>query len=698
MFMGIGGTVIAGFTQQAKKAVDEQRYERNKRVLQEAKQALLQYAYDYPQFNVQGPGRLPCPDTDDDGTAGSFIVGPPFVNLAICTSVGRFPWNHPNLNFYDARDTSNERLWYAVSNRFYNLGGGPPAGVNSDTPGTITIVDRSGALLYDGAVAGIAAVIIAPGPATTRDENNDGVYEYVQVRPLPAGIPANDLELNDPRNYLEIFNGFDNRLFNNGESNTNDDGFILGPVRESDPLSPAFNSIVVNDQMVIITADEVIAMAEKATLQAYRDALDEYQVNIGANRYPWLDPYDSADGLGTFDAVITPAAPDPVIGRLPSIFANYFDPSVQNPASQAIDPELRLSINIDLVIYNLDIPAPGVTNTLFFANGDLLSPLTNGPIRRFFWDGYKSGINGPPHPLSPADGIWEVCPLIDQVTFIAQEDDCNRTTAGTFEGAATDGISDVWLEVRDVTITLATGNPIVFADTDRTAAPIEYWVGGSEENPDPQNHVYIAAEYDENPAYISSFNWVEDEEFLNSFGENPVGNNGTHAYDAAGDTIKVGLPYYPVLPAWALSNGWHDSIQVAYSSAVQPGGDGVCTPGTVGNFGPPASDNCLTLLSSSGVTNDKLALFVISGTDINGDVDTGIVDGLDDLANLPDGDGLGVGGGVAPFFSDDLADIFEGENNTAPVVSTPPLYPELPANLTFDKRPNNGNDFVYLLE
>ena len=39
--------------------------------------------------------------------------------------------------------------------------------------------------------------------------------------------------------------------------------------------SPSVNSIVVNDQIIVITAAEVIEMAEKATLQAYRDSIND---------------------------------------------------------------------------------------------------------------------------------------------------------------------------------------------------------------------------------------------------------------------------------------------------------------------------------------------------------------------------------------------------------------------------------------
>jgi hypothetical protein len=62
------------------------------------------------------------------------------------------------MQFYDVRDASNERLWYAVSQNFAN----PDLDViNSDTLGTITIHDQTGSVIYDGSVAGVAAVIIA---------------------------------------------------------------------------------------------------------------------------------------------------------------------------------------------------------------------------------------------------------------------------------------------------------------------------------------------------------------------------------------------------------------------------------------------------------------------------------------------------------------------------------------------------------
>ena len=107
MLMGIGGIVLAGYSQGILKQVEESKFEHNQRVLKEAKQALLQFAYNYPVTNGNGPGRLPCPDTDNDGLPNAIPDCSPLF--------GRLPWNHQNLNLYDIRDADGERLWYAVS-------------------------------------------------------------------------------------------------------------------------------------------------------------------------------------------------------------------------------------------------------------------------------------------------------------------------------------------------------------------------------------------------------------------------------------------------------------------------------------------------------------------------------------------------------------------------------------------------------
>ena len=397
LLMGLGGGVAAGFTKGVKKTADLERNLHNERVLKEAKQALLMYAYRKPEialfFNgtIRGPGRLPCPDTNDSGTPN---------NIGNCTfggvaQVGRFPWNTPGIQFYDARDASNERLWYAVSGNFAN----PDLEViNSDTLGTITIHDQTGAVLYDGSVAGIAAVIIAPGLAISRG----GVAQNRQTA-------AQRL---DPTNYLDLFGALDNSDFINSNAA---DGFVLGPV---DNL--AAGTIIVNDQMILVTADEVIAMAEKATLQAYQKAINDYNANIGIDAYPWLDDY-STTNLAVFDADVGTR-----VGRVPSMFANYFDNDPAGQPSQPIVSDLKLRINLSINGFVVPQPPTDVINagaSITFnnpLNGDLrITPSVNSvsTVSRYYWD-EEAAPNG-----------WEEC--LPRV--FGTEQDCHQ--AETFPGS-----------------------------------------------------------------------------------------------------------------------------------------------------------------------------------------------------------------------------------------------------------------------
>lgn len=179
------------------------------------------------------------------------------------------------------------------------------------------------------------------------------------------------------------------------------------------------------------------------------------------------------------------------------------------------------------------------------------------------------------------------------------------------------------------------------------------------------NHATVSAEYTDGGAgLISSVIWREDDDFQNSFTEFPLPNNGVLTFDGA-DTITVGLRYYPELPRWTWRNRWHDMVQVAYSSALQPGGDGTCSAGF---------DDCLTLQGFPGVVNnDKIALLVLSGNENDLDIlNTALIDGAVGLVGAPD------------YLADDLAAIFEGENSTP--------------DLIFDQRPANANDVILLLE
>jgi len=143
----------------------------NAKVLNAAKAALMGYALK----STTRPGELPCPDTDNDGDSN--VAG-------ACTSyLGRLPWR--TLGLADPRDTSGERLWYALDAAF---DGTSP--INSDT---------AASLLLDGGTEPYVALVFAPGEALDgqsrppgaqntvsrylEDDNNNGDLNYVSSSP-----------------------------------------------------------------------------------------------------------------------------------------------------------------------------------------------------------------------------------------------------------------------------------------------------------------------------------------------------------------------------------------------------------------------------------------------------------------------------------------------------------------------------------
>jgi len=724
MFMGIGGVVLAGFTQQARDELDEQRYARNQRVLEQAKQALLMFAYNYPQSNNRGPGRLPCPDHDDDG----------FVDFPlVCDTVGRFPWRDPRLNIQQTVDASGETLWYAVSDSFDNEAGSI---VNSDTAGSITLIDQSGGILYDGAAAGIAAVIIAPGPVVKRDEDANGTYEFTQLR-------ATGAQQIDPRNYLDTFNGFDNSVFTNDESDTNDDGFILGPVYDN-----AENKIVVNDQIMIVTADEVIAMAEKAVLEAYKLALDVYELNVpvtaGFYGNPWLNAYDDTTDLDIYDA-----QPGRTMGRVP--FLNYY---TDHDAQHDVITDLQIGFDITLTYtamadnndgfdptyidvfgplftgfpagpQSVDISGANVSfgkitfDGLTDDNGDdvgtlisqtgatatVTTPVSN-TVDRYFWDGDGG--------LLPQNG-WELCP------FVAGDGtDCALNPAGTAFVAFTDWNNHADIRVRLVRLSLEV-DPDFVVELDYNPAPtINY-----DSAPTGAANARFTATY--TAAGVTDMSVVDavetnirnfidltvvtcdqDNNVASGLNLYDLGNEDagtvlcaldlvTNASYTLNNQFVITADYYPEVPLWVADNEWDDSVMMIYTPEYRPGGTGACSLED-GDTGTGMADDCLVMTNLGGANNNIISLLVMAG-------EHDLLDG-DDLND--DGDYVDVNE-VAPDndFLNDLYDIFEPENYSG--IGAEPVPENDPApgtdtglDLVFDKRedvvPGNAADTLFIID
>jgi hypothetical protein len=662
--MGIGGVVLAGFTQSARQELEVQRYQHNQRVLEQAKQALLMFAYNYPKTNVgEGPGKLLCPDFNNDGDVDA---------TADCNNKpGRFPWSDPRLNTERLVDASGETLWYAVSDAFYNLGGGGV--INYDTSGTITLVDQSGGIVYDGAVAGIAAVIIAPGPTLKRDEDANGTYEFTQLRDT-TGVGG---QQRDPRNYLDTFNGFDNSVFTNGESDSNDDGFIMGPVYDA-----ANSTVVVNDQLIIITADEVIAMAEMATLEAYRTAILEY-LDYTGGVYPWLYNYDGVEydtGVGETndDAVAKlstyyPADTDFVTipnyhddnGRIPSIFASYFTET----DSLKIESKLVGSLEIDFTGLSVNSSGRGV---LDFENGVLTIPIeTNNVLTEVGFEDLATDGEGrftatmpAPQSFSKVLYFWDdddnprnlytVCP--DDGDGVSELSDCWRYDEGP--GAYGSGPLDPWTpnpnndgkeHILRVVIQITLGGTVIVDANYQNNPPTVALKSAADSNA----HAIIQGTYSVPDLLATSnlptaatitatYDWMDHYHSGNTHDWDPDDIQGNLADDdlLVGSTLTLGMNYFPVIPGWAFDNGWHNSIRMAYAEDHRPGVAGDCIE--------IPDDDCLNINDPHG-PRDKVSLLLIGHGN----------DWLDNDEVLPGTPSVEDG-----TLSDELRDVFdEGNHN-----------------------------------
>ena len=210
-------------------------------VLNEAKAALIGYALNFPEIDasspgdpINGPGYLPCPDINNNGSAGGSCSSDGN------TTIGRFPYE--TLEVSELRDSSNSRLWYALSDNYRNNPQLEP--LNSETRGQLTV----------DANDDIVAVIIAPG-APIGNQNRD---------------PADTDILTEITNYLET------------ENNDLDLDFSSIDPSETDVTD-------FNDRLITITRQELMAVIEKRVLGEMKTALAAYKVTHGA--YPWLSPF-----------------------------------------------------------------------------------------------------------------------------------------------------------------------------------------------------------------------------------------------------------------------------------------------------------------------------------------------------------------------------------------------------------------------
>ena len=208
---------------------------RTEAALAAARDALVGYAASYPDQHAgrDGPGYLPCPDTSGNGSPNS---------PCRAASLGRLPWRR--LGLHDPRDGAGERLWYALDRRL-RANGYKHRPLNSETPADLVVDGRSG----------IAAVILAPGPALSFQDR--------------------DRDRFDPAQYLE------------GGNETPADGTYVS--RGLPSLVPRDRF---NDRVRTISRDELMAAAGRRALAAARGVLEAYRdASWNTGVLPWLVPW-----------------------------------------------------------------------------------------------------------------------------------------------------------------------------------------------------------------------------------------------------------------------------------------------------------------------------------------------------------------------------------------------------------------------
>ena len=214
--------------------------------LVKAKNALIGRAV----ADLTSPGSLPCPDTNDDGSAQS-PVGQPGGN---CPSyIGRLPWKSLGLSD-DLRDGSGERLWYVLSPNFLD-----------NTSVNYINSNRQGNLSVSGTVtaSNVIAIVFAPGAAV----NGQSRSATNTITCTTSGTSV--AESLCATNYLE-------------GSNAN-----LSP-QSSPNLSyqTAAASSTFNDRLLIIRASDIIPLVEMRVAKELSNAFASY-LSTHSNKYPY---------------------------------------------------------------------------------------------------------------------------------------------------------------------------------------------------------------------------------------------------------------------------------------------------------------------------------------------------------------------------------------------------------------------------
>jgi hypothetical protein len=376
-FVGaVGVAVLTSLARSAAETADRDR--RTVEAMAIAKQALIGFAIRGTKSTQGRPGDLPCPDLNNDGSADAV----PGCSSA-ASRIGRLPWR--TLGLPDLRDGHGERLWYAVSVNFKDnprtacTAPGSSSCLNSDTPGTITVRDASGALLHDGSQparglshvpTGAVAVVISPGPVLARlgapaaqDRScarGDGIdQECIRQDGKCTGTTPAAYAMTarcNPANYLDLAGTSalsrsgsygspeDNVTFTDGSSA---DGFISGDVFDS--AAPA-RRLAVNDRVLPVSYADLLPALEMRVANEVLKCLLQY-ARANGGKYPFAArPDNLADFSDQYGARF---------GRLPD---------QRFMQTRAIDPSMSDAWTDDCGIKLRQTGAAAPANVAWWAN------------------------------------------------------------------------------------------------------------------------------------------------------------------------------------------------------------------------------------------------------------------------------------------------------------------------------------------
>lgn len=206
-----------------------------------ARDALIDYAVNYPSHygdRGAGPGHLPCPDRDGDGSPQLHCNG-----LAIGLLPADFlAGGRRQVGFVRRQQAAAEPLWYVVSSAFRYS----PAPSGFVGHATVVNSDTRGDIYLDGVP--VVALLVAPGEALDGQDRTDVAS---------AG------------DYLEAENADGDRHFSSSAG---------------------------NDRVLALRLEELLPLVERRVLAEVLARLEDYRSEHG--RLPWLSPLGSSLDAG----------------------------------------------------------------------------------------------------------------------------------------------------------------------------------------------------------------------------------------------------------------------------------------------------------------------------------------------------------------------------------------------------------------